>query len=99
MPAWLNRALTKRIVNKPKQNSDNPQETVLMRIGDKVALPKDVDVYIFDTSDKAKTFAVGIEYPEELDAAVESGLAVKGNAKNLIESIPPGAFVWLASNM
>ena len=99
MPAWLNRALTNRILNKGKKGEGQPKVKVLMRIGDTVALPKDVDVYIFEDSDKARAFVAGFEYPDELDAAVDTGIAMKGNAENLLDSIPPQAFVWLASNM
>ena len=99
MPAWLNRALTRRLSGQKRRDDNNIENKILMRVGDRVSLPKDVDVYVFNDTEKANVFAAGVEYPEELDAAVESGLAMKGNAKNLIESIPPGAFVWLASNM
>ena len=103
MPAWLNRALTNRILNKKtsdtKKGEGSPKNKIIMRIGETIALPKDVDVYVFEDSDKAKTFIAGFEYPDELDAAVEMGIAMKGNAENLLDSIPPKAFVWLASNM
>ena len=99
MPAWLNRALTNRILNKGKKGDDSPKNKIIMRIGATIALPKDVDVYVFEDSDKAKAFVAGFEYPDELDAAVEMGIAMKGNAENLLDSIPPRAFVWLASNM
>ena len=99
MPAWLNRALTNRILNNGKKGEGSPKNKIIMRIGDTIALPRDVDVYVFEDSDKAKTFVAGFEYPDELDAAVEMGIAMKGNAENLLDSIPPKAFVWLASNM
>ena len=99
MPAWLNRTLTNRILSKHKKGKPVSNETVIMRIGDTVGLPCDVDVYVFEDSDKARAYAAGIEYPEELDSAVKSGIAMKGNAKNLLDAVPPQAFVWLASNM
>ena len=99
MPAWLNRALTNRILNKGKKGGDSPKNQILMRIGNTVSLPKDVEVYVFEDSDRARAFVSGFEYPDELDAAVDMGIAMKGNAENLLESIPPQAFVWLASNM
>jgi hypothetical protein len=103
MPAWLNRALTNRILNSKienlKKGEGSAKNKIIMRIGETIALPKDVDVYIFEDSDRASTFVAGFEYPEELDAAVEMGIAMKGNAENLLDSIPPKAFVWLASNM
>jgi hypothetical protein len=60
---------------------------IIAKFGEKTTQPQNISFYVFDeSSDRALDFFNSFEYPEELDAAVNSGYASRVSADNAIEA-------------